>query len=39
MAVVRVRKDVMLLREREEMAILRVGKDVLLLKERGKWLY
>ena len=38
MAIVRVRKDVLLLRERGEMAIVRVRKDVLLLRERGKWL-
>jgi len=35
MAIVRVRKDVMLLREEGDMAIVRVLKDVILLGERG----
>jgi len=38
MAIVRLRKVVILLRERRDMAIVRVRKDVLLLRERGKWL-
>jgi len=38
MAIVRVRNDALLLRERGEMAIVRVWNDVLLLRERGKWL-
>ena len=39
MAIVRVRKDVRLQRERRDMVIVRVRKDVLLLRERGAWLY
>jgi len=38
MAIVRLPKDVLLLRERGEMAIVKVRNDVLLLRERGKWL-
>ena len=38
MALVRVRKDVMLLRERGDVVIVRVRKDVMLLRERGTWL-
>ena len=38
MVIVRVDKDVMLLRERWDMVIVRVRKDVMLLRERGTWL-
>jgi len=39
MAILRVRKDVMLLREKGDMAIVRVRKDARLLREMGTWLY
>jgi len=38
MAIVRVRKDVMLLRERVGMAIVRVRKDVMLQRKGWAWL-
>ena len=38
MNIVRVRKDVTLLREKGDMAIVRVRKDVTLLREKGIWL-
>jgi len=38
MAIVSVRKNVLLLRETEDMAILWVHKDVTLLRERWTWL-
>ena len=38
MAIVRIRKDVMLLRERVWMAIVRLRKDVMLMREGGTWL-
>ena len=37
MAIVRVRKDVRLLRENRDLAIVRVRKYVRLLRERGTW--
>jgi len=37
-AIVRVRKDVKLLRENWDVVIVRVRKDVMLLRERGEWL-
>jgi len=39
MAILRVRKDVMLLREMGDMDIVRVRKDARLLREMGTWLY
>jgi hypothetical protein len=39
MVIVKVRKDIRLLGEREDVAIVRVRKDVRLLVERGAWLY
>ena len=38
MAIMRVRNDVMLLREELDIAIVRVRKGVTLLRERGIWL-
>jgi len=38
MAKMRVRKEVMLLMEREDMAIMILRNDVILLRERGTWL-
>jgi len=39
MAILRVRKVVMLLRERGDLSIVRVGNDVTLLRERGDMVY
>jgi len=38
MAIVRVRKDVMLLRDKRDMDIIMVCKDVSLLRQMGSWL-
>jgi len=39
MPTMRVRIDVILLREKGEMSILKLRKDVMLLREMGTWLY
>jgi len=39
MVIVRVYKDVRLLRGKGDMAIVMVRKEVMLLRERGAWLY